>query len=163
MAPGSVNRTAIWSAPTNNDAESSQTVVSSPVRQLYTSFKTFIGSAPGNSPKGSFLLVFELQTPKNWVLARGQRCCFIHYLLHPAGRGSWACLWWVRCTPQGGRGMMTGCLPEWDWSLQSTPPHLHCQTPAWTTTQTNPITGIWKINKTLYRNKLVSFNTKYQR
>lgn len=67
------------------------------------------------------------------------------YLLHPAGRGSWASLWWARCRPQGGIDMTTGCPPGWDWSLQSTPPRLHCQTPGWAATaKKNHNSGIIK-------------------
>lgn len=102
---------------------------------LYTQIKTFNGFKSVTQQATDLgglehSIVIQLQSCAQ-MRVRKQKTC---YLLHPAGRGSWACLWLARCKPQGGRDMTTGCPPGWDWSLQSTPPRLHCQTPVWATT-----------------------------
>lgn len=68
--------------------------------------------------------------PSWWNLNGGD---LLRYLLHSSGRDSRPCPSLAGCRPQGGRGMRTGCPPEWDWTLQSSPLHRHCQIPGWAT------------------------------
>lgn len=127
------------------DAQFSPIIVSTPVKSnmwLNTQFESFAGSTSAtqatdpedDDPEGS------TQAP---LLSGGRFCTGTGellwgcYLLRPAGQNCWACLWPAGCRPPGGKDMMTGCPPGWGWNLQSSPPHLRCQIPGWSTTTKN--------------------------